>query len=230
MHAFGANHAITLCITRSRRLTMCATSRSHRSEPGSPRSRPCTSALPVLEMTDDAAPFCALSAADFSTRLGWIARLNSTYLRSAERHDQLLILTYDQRAASDVRELVAREKVCCPSVSFSVAETPDSVMLGIAVSGNSRVQADDFLSRFAIQPVSNLTCPACGFTEKLQMPTNACMFFHECASCRQLLRPVAGDCCVFCSYGDVVCPPKQAGERCTKGANCCIEPEPPTHT
>lgn len=43
------------------------------------------------------------------------------------------------------------------------------------------------------------------------MPTDVCLFFHECASCRTLLRPKAGDCCVFCSYGSVPCPPIQVG-------------------
>ena len=27
-------------------------------------------------------------------------------------------------------------------------------------------------------------------------------------------KDVCGDCCVFCSYGDVKCPPIQQGERC----------------
>jgi hypothetical protein len=43
------------------------------------------------------------------------------------------------------------------------------------------------------------------------MPTDACQFFHECAGCHLLIRPKAGDCCVFCSYGSVPCPPIQAG-------------------
>jgi hypothetical protein len=46
------------------------------------------------------------------------------------------------------------------------------------------------------------------------MPTDACLFFHECAGCHALLRPKAGDCCVFCSYGSVPCPPRQAGGAC----------------
>lgn len=56
---------------------------------------------------------------------------------------------------------------------------------------------------------STLTCPACGHAERLAMPTDACAFFHECAGCRTLLRPNTGDCCVFCSFGDVACPPVQ---------------------
>jgi hypothetical protein len=63
---------------------------------------------------------------------------------------------------------------------------------------------------------SSLTCPECGFEEGLSMPANACMFFHECAGCGVLLRPKTGDCCVFCSYGSVACPPMQAG-----GGACC---------
>jgi hypothetical protein len=41
------------------------------------------------------------------------------------------------------------------------------------------------------------------------MPTDACQFFHECKGCGALLKPKAGDCCVFCSYGDAPCPPIQ---------------------
>lgn len=56
---------------------------------------------------------------------------------------------------------------------------------------------------------STLTCPRCGFAERLAMPADACLFFHPCARCGSLLRPKSGDCCVFCSYGDVRCPPAQ---------------------
>jgi ArsR family transcriptional regulator len=34
-------------------------------------------------------------------------------------------------------------------------------------------------------------------------------FFYECKGCGALLKPEAGDCCVFCSYGDAPCPPFQ---------------------
>ena len=56
---------------------------------------------------------------------------------------------------------------------------------------------------------STLTCPACGHRETMAMPTDACLFFHDCAGCGVTLRPRRGDCCVFCSFGDVACPPKQ---------------------
>lgn len=48
------------------------------------------------------------------------------------------------------------------------------------------------------------------------MPTDTCVFFHECAACHTIVRPKAGDCCVFCSFGSEVCPPMQGGD-----SECC---------
>lgn len=56
---------------------------------------------------------------------------------------------------------------------------------------------------------SVLTCPECGQRQKETMPADACQFFYECRGCGKLLRPKPGDCCVFCSYGTVKCPPMQ---------------------
>ena len=56
---------------------------------------------------------------------------------------------------------------------------------------------------------STLTCPACGAEKVETMPFNACQYFYECTGCRLLLKAKPGDCCVFCSYGTVPCPPIQ---------------------
>ncbi|HEV2608464.1 MAG TPA: GDCCVxC domain-containing (seleno)protein [Xanthomonadaceae bacterium] len=61
---------------------------------------------------------------------------------------------------------------------------------------------------------STLACPHCGARSTHTMPTNACAWFHECVGCGALLEPKPGDCCVFCSYGDVRCPPRQADQDC----------------
>ncbi|MFM0597251.1 GDCCVxC domain-containing (seleno)protein [Paraburkholderia dilworthii] len=53
---------------------------------------------------------------------------------------------------------------------------------------------------------STLTCPRCAHKKAEVMPTNECRWFYECEACRALLTPLAGDCCVFCSYGSVKCP------------------------
>lgn len=63
---------------------------------------------------------------------------------------------------------------------------------------------------------STLTCPACGDLRELAMPTDACLFFHQCEACGTVLRPLPGDCCVFCSYGSVRCPPRQEGSACCR--------------
>lgn len=57
---------------------------------------------------------------------------------------------------------------------------------------------------------SVITCPECGKSTTERMPTDACLYFYECNGCGTLLRPKEGDCCVFCSYGSVSCPPVQA--------------------
>ena len=61
---------------------------------------------------------------------------------------------------------------------------------------------------------STLHCPLCGTATAERMPTDACQFYYECPSCKALLRPKPGDCCVFCSYGSVKCPPIQAQQGC----------------
>ena len=62
---------------------------------------------------------------------------------------------------------------------------------------------------------SVLTCPHCGHVRRETMPTDACQFFYECEQCKTLLLPKAGDCCVFCSYGSVKCPPMQMQQSCS---------------
>jgi hypothetical protein len=61
---------------------------------------------------------------------------------------------------------------------------------------------------------SVLTCPHCGHAKLETMPSDACLFFHQCEQCKTLLRPRSGDCCVFCSYGFVKCPPVQQNNGC----------------
>ncbi|WP_425529590.1 GDCCVxC domain-containing (seleno)protein [Prolixibacter denitrificans] len=61
---------------------------------------------------------------------------------------------------------------------------------------------------------SVITCPECGFQKEETMPENACSFFYECTNCHTILKPKEGDCCVYCSYGTVPCPPIQQGKNC----------------
>ncbi len=64
---------------------------------------------------------------------------------------------------------------------------------------------------------STITCPFCGHSKTETMPVNSCAHFYECENCKAILRPNKGDCCVYCSFGDVPCPPIQK----SKNNTCC---------
>jgi len=59
-----------------------------------------------------------------------------------------------------------------------------------------------------------MTCPECGHRQTETMPLDRCVFFWECPACHRLLKPKAGDCCVYCSYADKRCPPVQDDRPC----------------
>ncbi|MFX1252630.1 MAG: GDCCVxC domain-containing (seleno)protein [Promethearchaeota archaeon] len=56
---------------------------------------------------------------------------------------------------------------------------------------------------------SVVTCPNCGFEKEETMPLDLCVIYYECTNCKKILKPKPGDCCVFCSYGNIPCPPEQ---------------------
>ena len=62
-----------------------------------------------------------------------------------------------------------------------------------------------------------IKCPLCGHAALETMPTDRCMRFYECLGCGVLLKPKAGDCCVYCSYGDKRCPFVQDDCPCPDG-------------
>jgi hypothetical protein len=72
----------------------------------------------------------------------------------------------------------------------------------------------------SMQLEATLTCPQCNHKAVEQMPTDACQFFYVCKGCGQKLKPLAGDCCVFCSYGSLPCPPVQENGK----SGCCSPP------
>lgn len=63
---------------------------------------------------------------------------------------------------------------------------------------------------------STITCPKCGYEKEEEMPTDACQYFYTCEQCKIVLKPKSDDCCVFCSYGTVPCPPIQEENDCCK--------------
>ncbi|MDO7837212.1 GDCCVxC domain-containing (seleno)protein [Sphingobium sp. HBC34] len=51
------------------------------------------------------------------------------------------------------------------------------------------------------------------------MPTDTCRFFYHCEGCGETLRPLEGDCCVFCSYGTSPMP-TTPGRELLRLTNC----------
>jgi hypothetical protein len=70
-----------------------------------------------------------------------------------------------------------------------------------------------------VESWSFLRCPHCGHIKRELMPSDACQFFYDCENCHAVLRPLPGDCCVFCSFGSVKCPPMQT--QAADDARCC---------
>lgn len=60
---------------------------------------------------------------------------------------------------------------------------------------------------------SIITCPVCGFNKEETMPADSCQFFYECANCGAILKPIKGECCVYCSYGSEPCPSIQMSKE-----------------
>ena len=73
---------------------------------------------------------------------------------------------------------------------------------------------------------STITCPLCGHQKTETMPTVACQYFYDCEGCGAVIKPKPGDCCVFCSYGDVPCPPMQLARLGGGQASCCANEKP----
>lgn len=75
-----------------------------------------------------------------------------------------------------------------------------------------------------MERVSTVTCPRCGHRAAETMPVDSCWFYYDCKGCGAVLRPLPGDCCVFCSYGSVPCPSVQAAGSGGPPPDCCPEP------
>ena len=83
---------------------------------------------------------------------------------------------------------------------FSIPLDPETALRGLL-----KVDPDARLVRME----ATITCPLCGKQATETMPENACQHFYRCTGCGEMLKPKDGDCCVFCSYADTVCPSKQ---------------------
>ncbi len=61
---------------------------------------------------------------------------------------------------------------------------------------------------------AHIVCPNCKLSSKEIMPLTSCQYFYKCKHCQEVIRPLGEDCCVYCSYADLPCPPIQEGKAC----------------
>jgi hypothetical protein len=54
-----------------------------------------------------------------------------------------------------------------------------------------------------------IDCPNCHQGTTATIPEVACLYFFKCPRCNVTMKPLAGDCCVFCSYSSVDCPSRE---------------------
>ena len=78
-------------------------------------------------------------------------------------------------------------------------------------TASQNVKVKNNISVLMVNLISEIKCPECNFRKEEEMPENACVHFYKCKNCGAILRPIIGDCCVFCSYGTIKCPPMQTG-------------------
>ena len=50
-----------------------------------------------------------------------------------------------------------------------------------------------------------LKCPFCSFIQEVVIPKNMCLEFYICKSCKKIITPSSGNCCVICAYSDKTC-------------------------
>lgn len=91
---------------------------------------------------------CTLTAADHAARIAWIEELNATALDSYQRDGQRMRLRYHPAAAARARELVRRERECCPFLRFTTQEDQDAFVVIIDAPIELGTAADDLFASY----------------------------------------------------------------------------------
>ncbi len=91
---------------------------------------------------------CALTASDHAARIAWIRQLKATALDAYQRDRHPIRLRYRPAAAAQARELVRRERECCPFLRFSTEETDDAFVVVIDAPADLDTAADELFARY----------------------------------------------------------------------------------
>lgn len=92
---------------------------------------------------------CSLDAGDFKARTKSIRELAERSLVSARRDGLTLWLAYAAEAENEVRDLVAKERECCPFLDFDLTQDIKGVHLRITAPAEAADAADLLFAHFA---------------------------------------------------------------------------------
>ena len=92
---------------------------------------------------------CSLDAGDVKARTQSIRELAERSLLSARRTGLTLSLTYARDALDELRELVAKERECCPFLDFRLSDDGDGLHLWITAPPEAAEAADLLFAHFA---------------------------------------------------------------------------------
>ncbi len=93
---------------------------------------------------------CTLGPGAYQERLAWIVDVNRSSLQGVRREGALLILTYDPRVATHVREMVRREQECCAFLRFELNEGRNELMLVVTAREAARDVLDAIFDPFVM--------------------------------------------------------------------------------
>ena len=95
---------------------------------------------------------CSLDASEFKERAASIRDLARRSLRHSSRTPLALSLTFEPGALDEVRDLVAKEKACCASLSFDLRNNAKGVFLTVTAPKSAAEAADALFDHFAPEP------------------------------------------------------------------------------
>ncbi|QKM62380.1 GDCCVxC domain-containing (seleno)protein [Polynucleobacter antarcticus] len=61
------------------------------------------------------------------------------------------------------------------------------------------------MTSLATHQYSIITCPHCEAHAPLKIPQGSSQHLYRCPCCSAFLKPKSGDCCIFCSFGNIHC-------------------------
>lgn len=97
----------------------------------------------------DAVPIaCTLTGDDYACRTAWIRKLARDSLKCHVRDGLTLHLIYAAHAGAKVREMMAKERICCAFLSFEMQDEADQVRLTIRAPEEARALVDTLFDEF----------------------------------------------------------------------------------